>query len=119
MAASVVSLGIGHRAPDPEKVDAVYAALFGGALAEDDLAVWVMALSERIAVAEAALQRARLQRAQAVAHLHDSFGQSYSAIAEATKGGLSPQRAGQLAAKGRPHIKPLDPKEYGRGDHDH
>lgn len=113
MAASVTFLGVGRKPaePDPAAVQAAYEALFSGVLEVDDLAAWYAALTERIAVVEAVLESARQQRAMVVAHMHDSLGQSYAEIVAATKGALSAQRAGQLAAKGRPHIKPLSVKE--------
>lgn len=115
MAASVKFAGIGIApaadAIDPGAVKAAYDALFSGALAADDLDAWYRELTQRIAVAEAAIDVARRQRAQILAHQHDSLGRSYAAIA-ATKPGLSPQRASQLAAKGRPHITPVDTSRF-------
>ncbi len=112
MAARTRFLGVGglsvqvNGKSDPAAVRAAYDALFGGALDVDDLDAWLTTLTERLAVAEAAIEIARRQRAQIVAHLHDSLGRSYAEIAAAQEG-LSPQRAGQLAAKGRPHITPI------------
>lgn len=98
-------------APEPALVTAVYNLVFGGALDTNDLVVWHDELTRRIAVAEAALDMARRQRAMVVAHLHDTFGMQYADIAAAAKDPLSPQRAGQLAAKGRQseHFRRLDP----------
>ena len=93
-------------APDSAVVERVYAALFGDALAVDDLEVWYRELTERLAVLDAVAAAARLQRAQVVAHLHDTFGLTYSKIAERLAP-LDRSRAAQLAAKGRPHITPV------------
>lgn len=109
-------LGIGRRAEvDPAAAQSLAAQLFppGELLAEDDLVAWYIALTDRIALVAAALEIARTRRAMVVAHLHDTFGQSYAQIT-AHQEGLSIQRASQLAAKGRPYIKPLVPKEYAR-----
>jgi hypothetical protein len=89
-------------------VKAAYDALFPGALDEDDLASWYRQLTDRLAVAEAAIEVARLQRAQVIAHMHSTFGLTYRAIAERL-GDLDRSRVGQLAVKGRQHIIPLNP----------
>lgn len=98
--------------PDPEEVESVHALLFGSALRGEDLDAWYRALTARLAIAEAALEMARLQRAQVVAHLHDTMRQTYTQIAERL-GGLDRSRAAQLAAKGRPHITPGRPPGSG------
>lgn len=109
-------LGVGRRSEvDPAAVEALAAQLFpaGEMLAGEDLIAWYARLTDRIALIEAVLDVARTRRAQVVAHLHDSFGRSYADIAASATGGLSATRASQLAARGRPHIKPLNPKDYG------
>lgn len=108
MAATVTFAGVGRRAEvDPAMVQALAAQLFPPSLTDgEDLIAWYAALTDRIALVEAALDVARTRRDMVVAHLHDTFGQSYAAIAAST-GGLSATRASQLAARGRPHIKPL------------
>ena len=93
-------------APDPAVVARLYAELFGDALAVDDLEVWYRELTDRLAVLNAVADAARLQRAQVVAHLHDTFGLTYAKIAERLAP-LDKSRAAQLAAKGRPHITPV------------
>lgn len=100
------------QAADPDATASVYKLLFAGALDADDPIGWLNELASRIAVAEAAIEAARQQRAMVVAHLHDTFRMSYADIAAASKDPLSPQRAGQLAAKGRGRITPLDPASY-------
>lgn len=109
-------LGVGRRnEPDPAAVEALAAQLFPPELLDgDDLVAWYAALTDRVALVEAALEVGRTRRAQVVAHLHDTFGQSYAEIA-ASQEGLSPQRASQLAAKGRPHIRPLDASKLSTG----
>lgn len=98
---------------DPAAIEAAFAVLFNRdeMLAGDDLARWFERLSERIAVTEAALDKARTQRAMIAAHLSETFRLPYKAIGELL-GGLSPQRVGQLAAKGRQSAA-FQPREAG------
>lgn len=108
-------VGIGRRGNvDLAAVEALGQQLFplDEVLADEDLVQWYARLADRIALVEAVLDKARQQRAMVVAHLHDSLGKTFAEISVATKGDLSPQRAGQLAAKGRPHIKTLNPNDY-------
>lgn len=100
--------------PDQDAVRTAHHKLFAGVLDGASPADWYMELTERIEIAEAALVEARRQRAMICAHLRDSLGWTYSEIAAATKGAISPQRAGQLAARGRPHITPVKPEQYQR-----
>jgi len=92
--------------PDPAEVAAVHAFLFGDALRGEGLDSWYHELTKRLAVVEAVVDAARLQRAQVVAHMHDSLHLTYTEIADRL-GGLDRSRAAQLTAKGRPHITPL------------
>lgn len=100
---------------EPTAVADVFSTLFPAdeMLAGEDLARWFERLSERIGVVEAALERARLQRGMVAAHLSETFGLPFKAIGELL-GGITPQRAGQLAAKGRQagEFRALDPGGY-------
>jgi hypothetical protein len=100
--------------PDPAAVAAVFAVLFNHdeMFAGEDLARWFERLSERIAVVETALESARLQRGMIAAHLSETFRLPYKAIGERL--GVTPQRAGQLAARGRqgPAFQPRDAGGY-------
>lgn len=91
---------------DSAAVQAAYTALFPDVFIPDDLDAWYRELTYRLAVAEAAIEAARLQRAQVVAHLHATMRLSYRQIAERL-GDLDKSRVGQLVAKGRPYITPV------------
>lgn len=98
--------------PDPDDVARLYKQLFGDALVPDDLIAWYRDLTYRASVLEAVLKTAQIQRSQVVAHMHDSLGMANRKIS-ATLGDVNPARVGQMIRKGRQHITPVNPRDYG------